>query len=165
MTPTQTAELVDLVPQTIAASAFAPYGQLIAATEDGALFGPQDAELVLSAGTPRFYIMALARREPTIRGITCHVRVTQCLASVGGVPWYLLVAPPGDVPDPKRLAAFAIPGNVAIKLHVGTWHAGPYFAPPKCDFFNLELSDTNETDHRTLPLDRAYRLVFPSATA
>ncbi len=165
MIPTQTAELVDLVPQPIAASAFAPYGQLIAATEDGALFGPQDAELVLSAGTPRFYIMALARREPTIRGITCHVRVTQCLASVGGVPWYLLVAPPGDVPDPKRLAAFAIPGNVAIKLHVGTWHAGPYFAPPKCDFFNLELSDTNETDHRTLPLDRAYRLVFPSATA
>jgi ureidoglycolate hydrolase len=165
MTPTQTAELVDLVPQPIAASAFAPYGQLIAATEDGALFGPQDAELVLSAGTPRFYIMALARREPTIRGITCHVRVTQCLASVGGVPWYLLVAPPGDVPDPNRLAAFAIPGNVAIKLHVGTWHAWPYFAPPKCDFFNLELSDTNETDHRTLPLDRAYRLVFPSATA
>ena len=165
MIPTQTAELVDLVPQPIAASAFAPYGQLIAATEDGALFGPQDAELVLSAGTPRFYIMALARREPTIRGITCHVRVTQCLASVGGVPWYLLVAPPGDVPDPKRLAAFAIPGNVAIKLHVGTWHAGPYFAQPKCDFFNLELSDTNETDHRTLPLDRAYRLVFPSATA
>ncbi len=165
MTPTRTAEIVDLVPQPIAATAFAPYGQLIAATEDGALFGPQDAQLVLSAGTPRFYIMALARREAVIRGITCHVRVTQCLASVGGVPWYLLVAPPGDVPDPKRLAAFAIPGNVAIKLHVGTWHAGPYFAPAKCDFFNLELADTNETDHRTLPLDRAYRLAFPSATA
>lgn len=165
MTPTQTADIVDRVPQPIDADAFAPYGQLIAASEDGALFGPSDAQLVLSAGTPRFYIMALARREPVIRGITCHVRVTQCLASVGGVPWYLLVAPPGDVPDPKRLAAFAIPGNVAVKLHVGTWHAGPYFAPAKCDFFNLELSDTNETDHRTLPLDRAYRLVLPDATA
>ncbi|MCA3260301.1 MAG: ureidoglycolate lyase [Telmatospirillum sp.] len=165
MTPTQTADIVDLVPQPIAASAFAPYGQLIAATQDGALFGPQDAQLVLSAGTPRFYIMALSRREPVIRGITCHVRVTQCLASVGGVPWYLLVAPPGDVPDPKRLAAFVTPGNVAVKLHVGTWHAGPYFAPATCDFFNLELSDTNETDHRTLPLDRAYRLVYPPATA
>ena len=116
MTPTQTAELVDLVPQPIAASAFAPYGQLIAATEDGALFGPQDAELVLSAGTPRFYIMALARREPTIRGITRHVRVTQCLASVGGVPWslhQLIVF--GATFDFARMNAWL---SVAVILHL-----------------------------------------------
>lgn len=29
----------------------------------------------------------------------------------------------------------------------GTWHAGPLFADhPYMDFYNLELSDTNETD-------------------
>jgi ureidoglycolate hydrolase len=165
MTSAQTADLFDMVPQPLDAAAFAPYGQVVAATEDGAPFGPSDAQLELQRGIPRFYIMALARREPVVRAITCHARVTQCLASVGGAAWALLVAPPGDRPDEKRLAAFAIPGNVAIKLHVGTWHAGPYFAAPACDFFNLELSDTNETDHRTLALERAYRLVLGAATA
>jgi ureidoglycolate lyase len=158
-------ETVEMVLQPIAAAAFAPYGQVIEAAADGVPFGPQDAQLDLSRGTPRFYIMALTRRAPEIRAITRHALVTQCLASVGGAPWALLVAPPGDVPDETKLAAFAVPGHVAIKLHVGTWHAGPYFAAPSCDFFNLELADTNENDHRTLGFARTYRLVGPAVTA
>lgn len=32
----------------------------------------------------------------------------------------------------------------------GTWHAGPLFDEhPHMDFYNLELSDTNVTDHNT----------------
>jgi len=157
---------IEMVPQAISAAAFQPYGQLIEAAADGAMFGVGDAQLVLSNGTPRFYIMALARRAPEIRAITRHTKVTQCLASVGGAPWYMLVAPPGsDAPDEARLAAFAVPGHVAIKLHVGTWHAGPYFSAPRCDFFNLELSDTNETDHHTVGFASVYRLAFGNATA
>ena len=36
-----------------------------------------------------------------------------------------------------------------MKLHVGTWHAGPLFEGPAMAFFNLELSDTNIVDHFT----------------
>jgi ureidoglycolate lyase len=160
MTLAPTADILDVALRPLDAAAFAPYGQVVAASQDGALFGPDDAQLELQHGIPRFYIMALARREPVVRGITCHARVTQCLASVGGAAWALMVAPPGDTPDETKLAAFAIPGTVAVKLHVGTWHAGPYFAAPACDFFNLELADTNENDHRTVALKRAYRLAL-----
>jgi hypothetical protein len=34
-----------------------------------------------------------------------------------------------------------------IKLGRGTWHDGPYFAEPRRDFYNLELTDTNTADY------------------
>jgi len=45
------------------------------------------------------------------------------------------------------------PGE-AVKLHQGTWHAGPFFLTPTALFFNLELSDTNLIDHNSQPLKR-----------
>ena len=33
-----------------------------------------------------------------------------------------------------------------IKLHVGTWHAGPHFTHDECLFSNLENEDTNTMD-------------------
>lgn len=137
---------------------FAPYGHVIAATEDGVAFGAADASLELHRGTPRFYIMRLRDRTPVFDRITRHRAVTQCLASVGGAPWYIAVCPPDAVdepaatPDVERLMAFAIPGDVAVKLHRGTWHAGPYFDEPVQSFFNLELSDTNQVDHHTVEI-------------
>jgi ureidoglycolate hydrolase len=92
--------------------------------------------------------------------------VTQVLASVGGKPWLIAVAPPQDpddpakMPDPAAIKAFRIPGTVAIKLHRSTWHAGPFFEDAQVDFFNLELSDTNQTDHFSCQLDRTYGLEF-----
>ena len=47
-----------------------------------------------------------------------------------------------------------IEAGEGVKLHLGTWHAGPLFAADSASFFNLELSDTNQNDHETLKLDR-----------
>lgn len=141
---------------------FAPFGQLITATEDGVPFGPEDAQLVFGAGTPRFYIMRLRHRPLVVNQITRHREVTQCLSSVGGIPWYIAVAPPGDVsdataePDLPDVRVFRIPGDAAIKLHVGTWHAGPFFEEEEVSFLNLELADTNITDHQSCYLERLY---------
>ena len=38
------------------------------------------------------------------------------------------------------------PGE-GVKLHPGTWHAGPYFSNSTGLFFNLELRMTNKNDH------------------
>ncbi|RFA30812.1 hypothetical protein CAI21_04735 [Alkalilimnicola ehrlichii] len=141
-----------LKPAPLAADAFAPFGQVITARADGERFGPQDAQLDLGQGTPRFYIMRLSARALEIPRITRHRRVTQCLASVGGKDWWLVVAPPGDTPTVDDIRAFTVPGDVAVKLHVGTWHAGPYFAGDSASFFNLELADTNQVDHDNLDL-------------
>jgi ureidoglycolate lyase len=150
-----------LTPQT-----FAPFGQVIAPIEDGVMFGPNDAQLELSRGTPRFYIMRLPRRGLRFKQITRHREVTQCLAAVGGKSWFIAVAPPHGLdnlqaqPALDDIKAFKIPGDVAIKLHRGSWHAGPFFEDEQISFFNLELADTNEVDHQTCYLDQRYSTVF-----
>jgi hypothetical protein len=39
-----------------------------------------------------------------------------------------------------------IPGDRIVKLHVGTWHAGPHFTHEEAMFLNLENTDTNSRD-------------------
>jgi ureidoglycolate lyase len=140
--------------RSITREAFASFGDLIAPLQDGAPFGPQDAKLDLSGGTPRLYIMRLPRRGLVVRQITRHRRVTQCLAALGGKSWLMAVAPPKDLdrasaePALTDIVGFRVPGTVAIKLHRGTWHAGPFFEDDEISFLNLELSDTNEIDHQ-----------------
>ncbi|MCC6434103.1 MAG: Ureidoglycolate hydrolase, partial [Acidimicrobiales bacterium] len=101
--------------QPLGAERLAPYGEVLAATEDGVAAGDLDAALDLSRGRPRFYLMQLRDKAPRFDRITRHRAVTQCLASVGGAPWWLAVAPPLDVEDPAatpdldRLAAFEVP--------------------------------------------------------
>jgi ureidoglycolate lyase len=160
------ARFVDLPVEPIGTEAFAPYGTLIESAEDGKLFGPDEAQLVLDRGTPRFYIMTLKRREFGFRHITRHLSVTQCLASVGGRPWLIAVAPPetpddaSALPDISRLRAFRIEGHQAIMLGRSTWHAGPFFEDETLGFFNLELADTNQVDHHSCYLDRSFGLRY-----
>ena len=138
----------------------APFGTLVEPGEDGTPFGAADAELDLSGGTPRLYIMRLRHRPLLIRGITRHARVTQCLASMKGEEWFIGLAEPGDAPEPDEIKLFRIGGDVALALHAGTWHAGPFFTAPSVDFLNLELTDTNEKDHETLRLDHDHGVVI-----
>jgi ureidoglycolate hydrolase len=144
--------LHDLPLEPLTPEAFAPCGTVIAAGEDSHLPGEAELALDLSGGPPRYYVMRLGHRGRLVKAITRHVQVTQVLASVGGGEWLLGVAPPSpgqSGPDKAKLRAFRIPGDVALLLHRGTWHAGPYFDAPQMSFFNLELRDTNLNDHDT----------------
>jgi ureidoglycolate hydrolase len=133
---------------------FRPFGQVITATSDGKAYDREDAQLQLQNGIPRFYIMRLQARGRQFCTITRHVKCTQCLGSLAGQEWLIAVAPPGAASQPHLddIRAFRIPGHCFIKLEVGTWHAGPYFDQDFIDFYNLELSDTNITDHETVNL-------------
>jgi ureidoglycolate hydrolase len=165
--------LVELPVQKLTVEAFAPFGQVLEVSVDGKPFGPDDAQLDINRGTPRFYLMELKQRPMAFKVITRHLKVTQCLASVGGKPWLLAVAPPNDpedakaLVDPDQIVAFHVPGDVAVKLHRSAWHAGPFFSGPKLAFFNLELADTNKVDHFSTYLDkefgREYRFTGPLA--
>lgn len=144
--------LTELQVEDLSPAAFAAYGQVIAPTPDGQPYGLADAQLDLSQGIPRFYIMHLEHRGLAFSLITRHERCTQCLGSLAvNQPWYLAVAPPSvqPEPEPQSLRAFRITGPCFIKLHIGTWHAGPFFEAATMDFYNLELSDTNVVDHTT----------------
>ncbi|KAH7851874.1 hypothetical protein Vadar_017658 [Vaccinium darrowii] len=162
-----------LKPIEATAETFGEFGQVIEASPDGEEFGPQDAQLDLSRGIPRFYIMHLDSRPLKFSSITHHESVTQCLGSIGGNVWYLGVAKP-SIADSSEVNAdkcmnvvkshcghfyvppavddvrvFRISGPKFLKLNRGTWHAGPLFKADTMDFYNLELSNTNVVDHTT----------------
>lgn len=151
-----------LIAQAISSENFAPYGQLIGASADGKLYDREDAQLNLTEGIPRFYIMRLPGKGRQFHRITRHQQCTQCLGSLEGKEWFLAVAPPSpsEIPDLERLMAFRIPGTCFVKLETGTWHAGPYFDGDWVDFYNLELSDTNQTDHFTYDFQQQQQLGF-----
>jgi ureidoglycolate hydrolase len=144
---------------------FEPFGQVIFATPDGKPYDVEDAQLHLSQGTPRFYIMRLHHRGQQFSQITRHRQCTQCLGALSGQDWLMAVARDNGTHQPalNDIAAFQIPGNCFIKLNRGTWHAGPYFEQDYIDFYNLELSDTNITDHQTCDLAHAYGMKFQIA--
>ncbi|EOY18546.1 hypothetical protein QUC31_006459 [Theobroma cacao] len=163
---------------------FQEYGQVIEASPDGEEFGPKDAQLDLSKGIPRFHIMRLEDQPLKFATITHHASVTQCLGSIGGHVWYLGVAKPSIVdskeiknenskanlqsrcghfylpPAVDDVQVFRISGPKFLKLNVGTWHAGPLFTEHSMDFYNLELSNTNEVDHTTHSFRKKDMVVF-----
>jgi len=155
-------EIRDLPVVALTPEGFAPYGTVIPPMADGTAFGAHDAALYFGSGTPRFYAMRLPNRGLVISRITRHRAVTQVLASAGGRSWLLAVAPPpvadGDDAEPalEAIKAFRIPGDAAVMLSRGAWHAGPLFAETEASFFNLELSDTNVTDHWNCDLAKRY---------
>ncbi|MDY6901562.1 MAG: ureidoglycolate lyase [Cyanobacteriota bacterium] len=160
---TNTKTVKQLSAQTITSENFQPYGQVIFPSKDGKLFDSEDAQLVLDNGIPRFYIMQLQGRGNKFHNITRHAKCTQCLGSLAGKDWLMAVCPANnniDEPVLKNIAAFRIPGNCFIKLNVGTWHAGPYFEHDEVDFYNLELSNTNEVDHFTHSFLKSHQLEF-----
>ncbi|KAK7343832.1 hypothetical protein VNO77_12885 [Canavalia gladiata] len=167
-------KVVTLKPIEATPSTFKDYGQVVEASPDGQEFGPHDAQLDLSRGIPRFYIMHLENRPLKFSSITHHASVTQCLGSIGGHVWYLGVAKPSIVdsneikddkgkrrivqsrcghsyvpPDIEDVLVFKVAGSKFLKLNHGTWHAGPLFKADTMDFYNLELSNTNTIDHTT----------------
>ncbi|XP_009141523.1 uncharacterized protein LOC103865485 [Brassica rapa] len=174
---------MNLVPTEATSESFAEYGQVIEASSDGDLFGPNDAQLDLSRGTPRFYIMRLEGRTLGFSTITHHANVTQCLGSIGGHVWYLGVAKPSLIEDVDRervgdnvesgsdghlyapptveeVRVFRFSGPKFVKLNRGTWHAGPLFSDSSMDFYNLELSNTNEVDHTTHSFKKKNGVIF-----
>ena len=150
--------VIQLAAATLTREAFAPYGQVIWPEEDGCDWQLGDAELDLNQGLPRLYLMRLAAKELRVRELAAHRQVSQCLGVMDPYPWQIAVAPASHSADQPidattEIQAFTVPPRCILKLHRGTWHAGPLFqSPAELVFCNLELRDTNSTDRLTLPL-------------
>ncbi len=158
--------------QDLEQKAFAPCGEIIRPRSAGGQFddnpydpetGAGEATLTLANGVPRLWIMQLDGPRLVFSNLARHRRVSQCLGALHGKEWFMAVAPPGDPadgaqPELAQLSAFRIAGDCVIKLHVGTWHAGPLFAYVECLFFNLENLDTNKRDFEVMDLDREFQI-------
>ena len=160
--------------QELTPAAFEPFGDIIEPRRTGEQFdrsnpyvpgaGHGHVPLVITNGEPVLRIMHQRLRGLRFGKMARHMRVSQCLGAIGGKDWYLGVAAPGDTVALDRVAAFHIPGDRIVKLHVGTWHAGPHFTHDEAMFLNLENADTNSRDFEetTLP---AECIIAPNAKA
>lgn len=115
----------------------------------------KDPDLRFGPGKLRYFVMRLPYRPLSIKTMTRHLQSTQCLSSAEGLPFWMLLAPPhikGPTLDATAAWLLKVMPGEGLKLHIGTWHAGPYFPAKSALFFNLELADTYIKDHETLPL-------------
>ena len=154
------------------AKAFAPYGEIVRPRRAGGQFddnpydpetGTDEAKLTLANGVPRLWLMQLDGPRLKFGSLARHRRVSQCLGAMHGEEWFIAVAPPGQPgdgakPDLMHLTIFRIRGDCVIKLHIGTWHAGPLFVHNECLFFNLENLDTNKRDFDAVDLPSEYEI-------
>ncbi|MGC6482248.1 MAG: ureidoglycolate lyase [Synechococcus sp.] len=142
---------------------FERFGTAILPVDDMTPAGPAEAQLLFDGDNIRYYLMRLRSRPAVVGSMTRHRRATQCLGSADAQPWWLAVAEPmhraTDL-DHTTVQLVKIQPGEALKLHQGTWHAGPFFQTPTALFFNLELSDTNQNDHNCQSLPRQLRLTL-----
>ncbi|KAE8661356.1 hypothetical protein F3Y22_tig00113726pilonHSYRG00369 [Hibiscus syriacus] len=117
--PKSEVTVINLKPIEATPESFKEFGQVIGASPDGELFGPNDAQLDLSKGIPRFYIMNLQSQLLRFSMITHHASVTQCLGSIGGHVWYLGVAKPSLV-DSKEVEKEK--GKIAVQSRFGHFY-------------------------------------------
>lgn len=159
--------------QELTDAAFAPYGDIIKPRLSGQQFDRSysydpgkeatHVKLVMTQGEPTLRIMQQRLRGLVFTHMARHRRVSQCLGSLQGKEWFMAVAAPTDFADDARprledVTAFRIPGDRIIKLHVGTWHAGPHFTHEECLFLNLENEDTNTRDFQDIRLPQECRI-------
>lgn len=153
--------------QALTDEAFAPFGDVIKPRRTGEQFDrsfayePEKEETfvkLVTADAPTLRIMHQRLRGLTFTAMARHLKVSQCLGSLQGKEWFMAVAPARkgeNAPRLEDITAFRIPGDRIIKMHVGTWHAGPHFTHEECLFLNLENEDTNTRDFEDVPLPRA----------
>ena len=147
--------------QAITHESFSSYGQAITPVGDLTPYSDHDAKLFFDGGPIRFYIMRLEHPGTLLKAMTRHSHCTQCLASADAEPWWLAVANPDPTSEAiaeATIRLFRIDPGQALKLHNGTWHAGPYFLKPTANFYNLELSNTKVADHFTRPVTSPVQL-------
>ena len=140
---------------------FTRFGTAILPVDDMTPHSSCDAELKFNGDNLRYYVMRLHRRAAVLGSMTRHIQATQCLGSADAQPWWLAVATAklqSEQLDHSTVQLVKVEPGEAVKLHQGTWHAGPFFLATTALFFNLELSDTNLADHNSQPLNQKLKL-------
>ncbi len=123
-----------LRPQPLTQQAFAPYGDVIETAD-------RDFFLINNGSTKRYHQLAEVQLgRPDDRSIisifraqrlTMPLKVTmverhplgsQAFVPLKGNPFLLIVAEPGDNPQPEQLRAFITDGSQGVNYHQGVWH-------------------------------------------
>ena len=123
-----------LKPEPLTRDAFAPYGDVIE-TRD------RDFFMINNGSTQRFHrladvqlgepedsaIISIFRAQAlamplSIKMLERHPKGSQAFIPLKQNPFLLLVAEPGDNPQPEAIRAFITDGSQGVNYHTGVWH-------------------------------------------
>lgn len=122
-----------LTPEPLTATAFAPFGSVIEASDAAVKIDINQghavrydalaqADVAEGGGTP---VISLFRAKPlaelVLKTFERHPLGSQSFVPLNGRPYLVAVAPPGDF-DPAAIRVFRAAGNQGVNYHKGTWH-------------------------------------------
>ncbi len=122
-----------LIPEPLSAEAFAPFGSVIEASDAATKIDINQGHAVrydaLAAvdvaeggGTP---VISLFRAKPlaelVLKSFERHPLGSQCFVPLGGRPYLVAVAPPGEF-DVAAIRVFRAEGHQGVNYRRGTWH-------------------------------------------
>jgi len=85
-------------------------------------------------------------RAWTVRWMERHFKHTQAFIPLGGKPFVVVMAPPGDseLPDLDALRAFRFDGSAGFVMHRRTWHEFPFPLEPDTHLIVLLRREATE---------------------
>jgi ureidoglycolate lyase len=143
---------VELAVEVLTREAFAPFGDVIEASDAVRHF------TINGGNTERFH--DLARLEPgadgrvivsifrglpralpfTVSMMERHPRASQAFMPLGGRPYLVVVAPPGEAPTAHTLRCFLAEAGQGVNYAPGTWHHPLLALQAVSDFLVLDRS-------------------------
>lgn len=137
-----------LRPEPLTRAAFAPFGDVIEAEgaagypiNEGTTFRFHDLARV-DVGDAR-PIVSIFRGQPrppplAVRMLERHPLGSQAFMPLQPRDWFVVVAPPGEVPEPERLRAFRASGSQGVNYAPGVWHHPLLVLWPDSDFLVID---------------------------
>lgn len=153
-----------LPPEPLTAEAFAPFGDVIE-VDDG-----RNHYSINYGRTERYHDLAqldtlenggkptvsIFRSQPAtfplrVEVMERHPHSSQAFISLQRKPFLVLVAPPGDRPEPEQLRLFEVGADQGVNYHRGVWHHYQFSLDEVRDFLCIDRSGgfgSNCDEHR-----------------
>lgn len=120
--------------ETLTHEAFAPFGEVIEASEHAQQFSINEGNTqryhdlaTIDPGKDGKAIVSIFRGQPrslpfTITMMERHPKGSQAFIPMSGHPYLVVVAPKGDAPKPSDLRLFLARGDQGVNYATGVWH-------------------------------------------
>lgn len=120
--------------ETLTHEAFAPFGEVIEASEHVQQFSINEGNTqryhdlaTIDPGEDGKAIVSIFRGQPrslpfTVTMMERHPKGSQAFIPMSGQPYLVVVAPKGDAPKPSDLRLFLARGNQGVNYATGVWH-------------------------------------------
>jgi ureidoglycolate lyase len=119
----------------------------------GAIEGFKGPEIEANEGPIQILLSRTRMREFRVDYFERHHALSQTYVPLNGHTFIWVLAPPDareedGIPAFDEIHAFILPGDAAVKMHIGTWHESPFALRPGGVFFVISDVDINQSVRR-----------------